>query len=324
MQVSSAAPQTQRPVNRDQIAAAERLIRPYVRHTPIIMVDAQDLGLDAAPLVMKLEFLQHTGSFKPRGAFANLLTRPAPAVGVAAASGGNHGAAVAYAAMRLAIRATIFVPRITSPAKIKRIRDYGAELVVTGDRYADALAASEDFIARTGALAVHAYDQPETILGQGTVGLEIESDSPNIDTLLVAVGGGGLIGGIAAWYAGRIRIVAVEPELAPTLHDALAAGRPIDAQAGGIAADSLAPRRVGELMFPIARRFVERSVLVSDDAIRSAQRALWATLRVIAEPGGAAALGALLSGAYRPVPGERVAVLLCGANTAVADFDDAN
>ena len=184
MQVSSAAPQTQRPVNRDQIAAAERLIRPYVRHTPIIMVDAHDLGLDAAPLVMKLEFLQHTGSFKPRGAFANLLTRPAPAVGVAAASGGNHGAAVAYAAKRLGIRATIFVPRITSPAKIKRIRNYGAELVVAGNRYADALAASEDFIARTGALAVHAYDQPETILGQGTVGLEIESDSPNIDTLL--------------------------------------------------------------------------------------------------------------------------------------------
>ena len=181
-----------------------------------------------------------------------------------------------------------------------RIRGYGAELVVVGDRYADALAASEDFVARTGALPVHAYDQPETMIGQGTVGLEIECDAPNIDTLLVAVGGGGLIGGIAAWYAGRIRIVAVEPELAPTLHDALAAGRPIDAPAGGIAANSLAPRRVGELMFPIAHRFVERAVLVSDDAIRNAQRLLWATLRVVAEPGGAAALAAFFSGAYRP------------------------
>jgi threonine dehydratase len=316
MQASSAVPQAQRPIDRDQIAAIERLIRPYVRHTPIITVDAHDFGLDALPLVMKLEFLQHTGSFKPRGAFANLLTRPAPAAGVAAASGGNHGAAVAYAAMRLGIRATIFVPHITSPAKIERIRGYGAELVVAGDRYADALAASEDFVTRSGALAIHAYDQAETMVGQGTVGLEIEDDAPKIDTLLVAVGGGGLIGGIAAWYAGRIRIVAVEPELAPTLHDALAAGSPIDAPAGGIAADSLAPRRVGELMFPIARRFVERSVLVSDEAICSAQRTLWATLRVIAEPGGAAALAALLSGTYRPMRGERIAVLLCGANTA--------
>ena len=317
MQASSAVPQTQRPVDRAQIATVEPLIRPYVRHTPIITIDAQDFGLDAAPLLLKLEFLQHTGSFKPRGAFANLLTRPAPPAGVAAASGGNHGAAVAYAAMRLGIHATIFVPRITSPAKTERIRGYGAELVVAGERYADALAASEDFVARTGALAIHAYDRAETMLGQGTVGLEIEDDAPNIDTLLVAVGGGGLIGGIAAWYAGRIRIVAVEPELAPTLHAALAAGRPVDAPAAGMAADSLAPRRVGELMFPIARRFVERSVLVSDEAICSAQQALWAELRVVAEPGGAAALAALLSGAYPAKPGERVAVLLCGANTIV-------
>ena len=317
MQPSSTIPEAQRPVDRDQITAAERLIRSYVRRTPIVTLDAQDFGLDALPLVLKLEFLQHTGSFKPRGAFSNLLTRPAPPAGVAAASGGNHGAAVAYAAMRLGIRATIFVPRITPPAKTERIRGYGADLVVAGDRYADALAASEDFIGSTGALAIHAYDQPETMIGQGTVGLEIEDDAPNIDTLLVAVGGGGLIGGIAAWYAGRVRIVAVEPELAPTLHAALAAGRPVDTPAGGIAADSLAPRRVGELMFPIARRFVAHSVLVSDEAICSAQQALWAVLRVVAEPGGAAALAALLSGGYRPEPGERVAVVLCGANTTV-------
>ena len=323
MQASSALPQTHSSIGRDQIAVVEQLIRPYVRHTPIIAVDARDFDLDGPPLVMKLELLQHTGSFKPRGAFANLLTRSAPTVGVAAASGGNHGAAVAYAANRLGIRATIFVPHITSPAKLERIRGYGAELVVAGDRYADALAASEDFVTRTGALAIHAYDQPETIIGQGTVGLEIEEDAPKIDTLLVGVGGGGLIAGIAVWCAGRIRIVAVEPELSPTLHDALAAGRPIDAPAGGIAADSLAPRRVGELMFPIARNFVGRSVLVSDNAIRSAQRALWAALRVVAEPGGAAALAALLSGAYQPSRGERVAVLLCGANTAAVDFDRA-
>ncbi len=307
-------------IERDGIAATGRLIRPHIRHTPTIAVDAADFGLAAAPLVLKLEFLQYTGSFKPRGAFANLLTRPVPAAGVAAASGGNHGAAVAYAAMRLGHKATIFVPRVTSPAKLDRIRGYGAELVVTGEVYADALAASEDFIARSGALPVHAYDQPETLLGQGSVALELEGDRPDIDTLLVAVGGGGLIGGIAAWYAGHIRIVAVEPEAAPTLHDALAAGRPVDAPAGGIAADSLAPRQVGALMFPIARRHVSRAVLVSDDAIRAAQQALWAALRIAAEPGGAAALAALLSGRYLPAPGERVAVLLCGANTTAVDF----
>jgi threonine dehydratase len=271
--------------------------------------------------VLKLEFLQHTGSFKPRGAFASLLTQTAPEAGVVAASGGNHGVAVAYAAMRLGLRATIFVPNVASPAKLGRIRFYGAELVVGGERYADALEASEEFAARTGALPVHAYDQPATLLGQGSVGLEIEADTPEIDTLLVAVGGGGLIGGISAWYEGRIRIVAVEPELAPTLHDALAAGRPVDAPAGGIAADSLAPRRVGRLMFPIAQRFVERAVLVSDEAIRDAQQRLWSALRIVAEPGGAAALAALICGRYRPAPGERVAVLLCGANTVAVDFE---
>jgi threonine dehydratase len=308
------------PIDRDAIAATERLIRPRIRHTPVISVDAADFGLAAAALVFKLEFLQHTGSFKPRGAFANLLTRTAPAAGIVAASGGNHGAAAAYAAMRLGIRATIFVPGVTSPAKLERIRSYGAELVVTGEVYADALAASEEFAARTGALPIHAYDQRETLLGQGSVGLEIEQDALDIDTLLVAVGGGGLIGGIAAWYAGRIRIVGVEPEAAPTLHAALAAGRPVDAPAGGIAADSLAPRRVGALMFPIAQRYIERVVLVSDDAIRAAQGALWAGLRIAAELGGAAALAALLSGGYRPEPGERVAILLCGANTSAVDL----
>jgi threonine dehydratase len=307
-------------IDRDQIAATERLIRPYVRHTPVITVDAGDFGLSPAPLAFKLEFLQHTGSFKPRGAFASLLSHAAPAAGVVAASGGNHGAAVAFAAMKLGIKAAIFVPKVTSSAKLDRIRAYGAELVVTGEVYAEALAASETRVAETGALAVHAYDQPQTLLGQGTVGLELEADRPEIDTLLVATGGGGLIGGIAVWYAGRTRVVSVEPEAAPTLYDALKAGHPVDAPAGGIAADSLAPRRVGALMFPIAQKYVAEAVLVSDDAIRDAQRRLWDVLRVTAEPGGATALAALLSGRYRPARDERVAVLLCGANTNAVDF----
>jgi threonine dehydratase len=311
----------QAPINRDRIAATERLIRSYVRHTPAITVNADDFGLAPGPLAFKLEFLQHTGSFKPRGAFASLLSREAPAAGVVAASGGNHGAAVAFAAMRLGIKAAIFVPKVTSAAKLDRIRSYGAELIVTGEVYAEALAASEARVAETGALAVHAYDQTETLLGQGTVGLELEADRPEIDTFLVAVGGGGLIGGIAAWYAGRTKIVAVEPETAPTLHDALKAGRPVDAPAGGVAADSLAPRQVGQLMFPIAQRHVAEAVLVSDDAIRDAQRRLWDVMRIVAEPGGAAALAALLSGRYRPAKNERVAVLLCGANTTAVKFD---
>lgn len=308
-------------ITRERIAATETVIRPHVRRTPQVQADLADFGLPAAPVTFKLELLQHSGSFKARGAFANLLLRRVPATGVVAASGGNHGAAVAYAAQQLGVPATIFVPDITSPAKAERIRFYGAKLVIAGSRYADALAASEAHVAQTGAMAVHAYDQPETLLGQGSVGLELEQDAPDIDTLLVAVGGGGLIGGIAAWTQSRTRIVAVEPEQSPTLHTALAAGAPVDAPAGGLAADSLAPRRVGELMFPIARAHVERVVLVSDDAIRQAQAALWLRLRLVAEPGGAAAFAALLSGRYRPSSGERVAVLICGANTTAVNFD---
>jgi threonine dehydratase len=308
------------PIGREAIVTTERLIRPHIRRTPVIEVNGEDFGQDGAGLSFKLEFLQHAGSFKTRGAFANLLMRNAPKIGVAAASGGNHGAAVAYAAMRLGLPAKIFVPSISSPAKIDRIRGYGAELVVGGERYADALAASEAWMARSGALAVHAFDQRETLLGQGTVGLELEAQVPDLDTLLVAVGGGGLIGGIAAWYRGQVRVIGVEPEAAPTLTKALAAGRPVDADAGGIAADSLAPRRIGELMFPIAQRFVERVILVPDEAIRGAQEALWAALRVVAEPGGAASLAALMSRRYRPRAGERVGVLLSGGNTVAVDF----
>jgi threonine dehydratase len=300
---------------RQQIATAYPLIRPYIRRTPVIEVDGGDLGLNGVNLIFKLESLQHAGSFKTRGAFTNLLTREVPPVGVVTASGGNHGAAVAYAAKKLGKPATIFVPSVASPAKMERIRGYGAELVVSGDRYADALAASELWAAETGALAIHAYDQVETLLGQGTVGLEFEEQDPTLDTLLVAVGGGGLIGGIAAWYSGRVKVIGVEPEAAPTLTAALRAGRPVDAEAGGIAADSLAPKRVGELMFPVAQAFVDRVVLVEDEAIRKAQQVLWDVLRVTAEPGGAAALAAVLSSRYQPEPGERVGVLICGGNT---------
>jgi threonine dehydratase len=303
------------------IIQTEQLIRPYVRRTPWLRVDMADFGRSPRPVALKLELLQHTGSFKARGAFASLLARTVPPAGVAAASGGNHGAAVAYAAMRLGVPATIFVPTVTSPAKIDRIRSYGADLKIGGERYADALAASETFVNEKGALPVHAFDQPETLLGQGTLGLEIEADDVGIDTLLVAVGGGGLIGGVAAWFAGRIRIVAVEPEGSPTLWRAFAAGRPVDAEANGIAADSLAPKQVGQLMFPIAQAFVERPVLVSDADIRAAQRALWETIRIVAEPGGAAAFAALLSGKYNPAADERVAVLLCGANTTAVRLD---
>ena len=298
-------------MNRARIAEIEKRIRPYVRRTPVIETDG---------LTLKLELLQHSGSFKARGAFANLLTREVPPAGVVAASGGNHGAAVAYAAQKLGKRARIYVPTVSSPAKIERIRSYGADLVVTGERYADALAASQTWGERSGAMPVHAFDQAETLLGQGTIGLELDQQAPELDTLLVAVGGGGLIGGIAAWFASRIRVIGVEPEAAPTLFDALRAGRPVDAPAGGIAADSLAPKRVGELVFPIAKAHVERVVLVTDDDIKRAQQALWDTVRVAAEPGGSAALGALLSGRYNPAAGERVGVLVSGGNTTAVEF----
>src|ERR1039457_292648 len=307
---------------RQEIARTYDMIRPYIRRTPVVDVDAADFGLDPGPLVLKLELMQHTGSFKTRGAVSNLLTRGGPPAGggAGAAAGGNHGVAVAYAAMKTGKAARIFVPTVSSPAKMERIRSYGAELVVSGERYNDAMLASVAWAEQSGAMPVHAYDQMEPLWGAGSAGLEFEEQAPGIDTLLVACGGGGLIGGIAGWYQGRVRIVAVEPEKAPTLYRALEAGRPVDAEAGGIAADSLAPKRVGELMFPLATRWVEHVALVSDEAIMAAQRALWSTLRVVAEPGGAAAFAALLSGAYRPAAGERVGVLVCGANTTAVEL----
>lgn len=308
-------------ISPDQISSTYGLLASHIRRTPVIDVDSTDFNLDIGRLSFKLESLQHAGSFKSRGAFTNLLTRQVPPAGVVAASGGNHGAAVAFAAMKLGIPAKIFIPTVASPAKIQQIREYGAELVITGDRYADALAASEQWLAESGAMPIHAFDQVETLLGAGTVGLEFEQQKSDLDTLLVSVGGGGLIAGIAAWFGGRVKVIGVEPELAPTLTRALEAGQPVDAPAGGIAADSLAPRRVGELVFPIAQHHVAGTVLVTDDAIRDAQRLLWKVMRFVAEPGGAASFAALTSGRYIPQAGERVGVLLCGANTVAVDFD---
>ena len=311
---------TEQPITPDAIAATAKLIRPHVRHTPVLRVDASDFQLKDMRLDLKLEFMQHGGTFKARGAFTHMLTRKPPTAGVVAASGGNHGVAVAYVAARLGIPATIFVPEVTPEAKRERIRAFGSVLVVAGALYADALAASERFAAESGAMSIHAFDQAETLLGQGTLGLEIEEDLPDFDTLLVAVGGGGLIGGITAWFGGRRRVIAVEPEAAPTLNMALVAGGPVDAPAGGIAADSLAPKRVGSLMFPIAKEHLAGSVLVTDDAIRRAQKLLWNAVRIASEPGGAAAFAALLSGRYAPAPNERVCVLMCGANTDAVSF----
>lgn len=304
-------------VTRERIQETEKLIRNYVRRTPVLEVDGADFGLGPIRVVLKLELFQHSGSFKARGAFTNILTREVPAAGVVAASGGNHGAAVAFAAMRLGKRATIFVPSVASPAKLERIRSYGAELVIAGDRYAESLEASEAWTAESGAMPIHAYEDVETLLGQGTLGLELEEQDPQLDSVLIAVGGGGLIGGVAAWYENRVKTIAVEPTAAPTLEYAMKAGRPVDAPAGGIAADSLAPRQVGQRMFPIAQQFVREVVLVEDEEIVEAQKRLWETVRILAEPGGAAAFAALLSGRYKTEPGERVGVVVCGGNTPV-------
>lgn len=302
-------------ITRERIQATERTIRPHIRRTPILEVDGADFGLDSIKITFKLELFQHAGSFKARGAFTNLVTREVPAAGVVAASGGNHGVAVAFAAMKLGKPATIFVPSVASKTKLDRIRRYGAELVIEGDRYADSLEASEAWTAKSGALPIHAYEGDATLLGQGTLGLELEEQAPELDTLLVAVGGGGLIGGVAAWYQNRTEIISVEPEEAPTLQRALSAGHPIDSPAGGIAADSLAPRQVGQQMFPIAQNFVHSALLVSDEEIINAQKRLWETTRIIAEPGGATAFAGLLSGRYKAEPGQRVGVIVCGGNT---------
>ncbi|TCZ54258.1 threonine/serine dehydratase [Roseicella aquatilis] len=300
--------------DRAAIRAAAARIAPHIRRTPLLRVAGDELGLPC-DLTLKLELLQASGSFKPRGAFNRMLSQPLPAAGVIAASGGNHGAAVAHAARRLGVPAEIFVPEITGAAKRARIEGYGARLVVGGAAYDAARQASEARAAQTGALMIHAYDQAEVLAGQGTVALEWQEDAPELTHVLVATGGGGLIGGMAAWYAGSgVAVVSVEPEGCPTLATALREGRPVPAPVGGVAADSLGARQVGALMFAVAQEHVSAAVLVPDDAIRAAQRLLWDASRIVAEPGGATALAALLCGAWTPPPGARVGVLVCGGN----------
>jgi threonine dehydratase len=297
----------------DDIRAAAARIAPYVRRTPVLTADLPGLS---RPVDLKFEQMQHTGSFKPRGAFNTLLSGPVPAAGVVAASGGNHGAAVAFAARALGHRARVFVPELAGPSKIALVRDMGADLTVVPGLYADALAAARAYESETGAMQIHAYDAPGTVAGQGTLFLEWEDQGLAADTVLVAVGGGGLLGGAAAWLGTRRRIVAVEPETAPTLHRAFESGPETEVQVSGVAANALGATRIGRIGYDLARAAGVVSVLVGDDAILQAQAALWRGLRQWVEPGGATALAALLSGAYRPEPGERVAVLVCGANPA--------
>jgi threonine dehydratase len=306
-------------ISRTEIQDAGRRIAMHVRRTPVLALEEKAFGLDAR-IFFKLECLQHTGSFKPRGAFNCILSSQVAEAGVIAASGGNHGAAVAYAAHKLGHRAEIFVPTITPRNKLDRLRQYGATISITGGNYSEALAASRERAAQTGAISIHAYDDSRVLAGQGTLGMEFEEQVRGLDSVLIAVGGGGLIGGAAAWYQDRVRVIGVEPERAPTLHNALAAGQVVDVETGGVAADSLGARRVGELMFPIAQKFIHQSLLVTDEQIIEAQRTLWQQFQVIAEPGGATALAALLSGVYKPHAGERVGVVLCGSNADLAGF----
>jgi threonine dehydratase len=305
-------------IDRSDVEAAWRLIRPHVRRTPAIELLAGSFGVEA-PLALKLESLQVSGSFKGRGAFHKLLASKVPPAGIIAASGGNHGAAAAYAARALGHKAEIFVPTIASPAKVARLRSYGAVVHQIGAVYAEARAASENRAAETGALTVAAYEDPVVFAGAGSVALEF-AEQAAFDTLLVTVGGGGLIAGCAAAIGATVKVVAVETEGTPTLHEARRAGHPVEVKISGIAADALGASRIGAPNFEIARKLVRESVLVSDDAVRAAQRALWEELRVIAEPAGATGLAALMAGAYRPAAGERVATLVCGANTDPASI----
>lgn len=299
------------------IEATARRIAPHLRRTPVMEISLPHL---ARPVTLKLELLQHAGSFKARGAFANLTAAQDKPKGVAAASGGNHGAAVAYAAQKLGIPARIFVPEISSPAKVARIASYGAEIVQKGANYQAALEHCEAFLAESGWASIHAYNTGLTMQGQATLAYELEQQAPDIDTLLVAVGGGGLIAGISGYYAGRCKVVAVEPETSNALDAALRAGQPVTVKPSGIAADSLGASSIGTNVFPVIRQHVAGVVLVSDDSIRNAQRQLWQSLQLVSEPGGAAAFTAILSGAYRAEAGERVGIVLCGGNTELSAF----
>ncbi|WP_085900087.1 threonine/serine dehydratase [Kiloniella majae] len=306
-------------ITQSTILNAYDLIREHVRRTPILRVPAGEF-LDDVPVTLKFEQMQHSGSFKVRGGFNALLSGDVPKGGVIAASGGNHGAAVAYVANKLGVRTEIFVPEIVSPAKLAKLEQYGARINVVGANFSEALAACLECQKETGAKLLHAYDQQEIVAGQGTVGLEFEEQAPEIDSLLVAVGGGGLIGGVASWYRGKVKVIAVETEGTATLHSALNAGHPVGVSVSGLAADALGASLIGDHGFEAAQNFVHQSVLVNDVDVKAAQECLWNNYRQIAEPGGATALAALLSGAYVPEKNEKVGVLVCGGNASLSSF----
>lgn len=295
--------------SREQIAAASTLVEGHIRRTPML-----DVRLPSGQAItLKLELLQHTGSFKPRGAFHHVLSAVEHPKSLVAASGGNHGLAVAYVGQQLGIPAKIFVPSTAPQVKIDRLARLGADVTQVGTRYAQALEASEAAAQQPGAMAIHAYDGAPTVTGQGTLGLELEQQSRS-DTVLVAVGGGGLIGGVASWFGTRRKIVAVEPHGCPTMHSALAAGWPVPVSPAGLGADSLGATVVGEVGFAAVQAAQVESILVGEDDIRAAQRWLWDDVRIAAEPGGAVALAAVLSGAYYPQDGEMITVIVCGGN----------
>lgn len=306
------------PIGREQVEAAAARIAGHVRETPVLELEPGALGVRSV-LTLKLELFQRSGSFKLRGAFSALLGADVGEAGIVAASGGNFGIAAATAAEELGIRAAIFGPEASPAAKVDRLRRTAAEVVVTGALYDDSLAAAHKRAAQTGALEIHAFDDPRIVAGQGTCGRELDRQRPGLDTVLVAVGGGGLCAGVAAWYGDSARVVAVEPAASQAYARAREAGEPVEVEVGGIASDSLGARRVGDHPWAVLRRWDVGSVLVADEAIREAQRRLWADARVAAEPGGAAAAAALISGAYVPEPGERVGVLVSGGNFDPAD-----
>jgi threonine dehydratase len=297
-------------IEPDDVRAAAERIAGRIRRTPVLELGERE----GASVVAKIELLQHTGSFKPRGAFNKLLSSEVPSAGVIAASGGNFGSAVAYAARATGVPAEIFIPSTSPEAKVARVRGYGAGVTIVEGYYAEAQAALAARQQETGALLMHPFDQPEVIAGQGTIGIELDEQVPDVETVLVAIGGGGLIAGIAAWFRGRVRVVGVEPFRCATMTAALEAGGPVVADVGGVAADSLGSARVGDHTFPIVWEYVDRVVLVEDVAIHAAQRAYWDECRLIVEPGGATALAALRSGAYAPAAGERVCVMVSGGN----------
>jgi threonine dehydratase len=302
-------------VTPDMIEAARARISPYIRRTPIISTRPGELGLHHG-VALKLELLQYTGSFKPRGAFNRMLAAgdDMPAAGVVAASGGNHGAAVAFAARRLGVQAEVFVPSSSPAMKRDRITSFGATVHVVDGLYDDAQVAATARQAESGALMVHPFDHIDVVAGQGTLAAELDDQLDSYDTLLVASGGGGFTAGQAAWVRDTRKIVSVEPATSRCLHAALEAGTPTPVEVAGLAADSLGARQLGAVSWSIVESFVDAAVLVTDADIRAAQQILWQELRLVAEPGGAAALAALRSGAYVPEPGERVIVVVCGSN----------